>query len=275
MRRVCCMLRATALRDRVVRDLPDLLRPGDVLVANDTRVIPAQLDRTARRRAHRHHPRPAAAPTAPGMRSRAMRGGCTPGDELRFDGRHDAAATVVARDADGGVVLAFNRHDAAFAEALRRAGALALPPYIDAARRARCPRTASDYQTMFAAHDGAVAAPTAGLHFTPALLAALDAARRPARHRHAACRRGHVPAGAHRRRCAASHARRARRDHASSRGRDQRRAASGRARGGGRHHQPAPAGNRRSRGRHASARSPGKPRCSSCRATGSAASICC
>jgi S-adenosylmethionine:tRNA ribosyltransferase-isomerase len=95
------------------------------------------------------------------------------GDELWFEGSDDLRATVLARDPDGGVALAFSRHGAEFAEALRHAGALALPPYI---ARPSGPSTedSSDYQTMFAAHDGAVAAPTAGLHFTPALLKALE-----------------------------------------------------------------------------------------------------
>jgi S-adenosylmethionine:tRNA ribosyltransferase-isomerase len=79
----------------------------------------------------------------------------------------------VERDANGGVVLAFNRRDAEFAEALRRAGALALPPYV-ARPAGPLAEDETDYQTIFAAHDGAVAAPTAGLHFTPALLEALE-----------------------------------------------------------------------------------------------------
>src|SRR6185312_12145929 len=83
------------------------------------------------------------------------------------------AATVVSRDG-GEAVLAFDRHGEAFAEALRQAGALALPPYISRPY-GPMPSDRSDYQTIFAAREGAVAAPTAGLHFTPALLAALDA----------------------------------------------------------------------------------------------------
>ena len=134
------------------------------------------------------------------------------GDELR--------ATVVERDADGGVVLAFNRHDDEFAAALRHAGALALPPYI-ARPAGPLPEDSDDYQTIFAHHDGAVAAPTAGLHFTPALLEATGAAWRAAGHRHAACRRRHLPAGAYRRHHATPHACRTRRDHAASRSRDQ------------------------------------------------------
>ncbi|HEY3847715.1 MAG TPA: tRNA preQ1(34) S-adenosylmethionine ribosyltransferase-isomerase QueA [Acetobacteraceae bacterium] len=160
------------LADRVVRDLPELLRPGDVLVANDTRVIPAQL--TARRGAARvgitlDRPRPDGAWHALARNARRLHAG----DVLRFDGAADLTATVMERDPDGSVALAFNREGTAFAEALRTAGALALPPYI-ARPHGPLPVDASDYQTIFAEHEGAVAAPTAGLHFTPSLLAALE-----------------------------------------------------------------------------------------------------
>jgi len=165
------------LQDRAVRDLPTLLRPGDVLVANDTRVIPAQL--AARRGAARigltlDQPRPDGSWHALARNARRLR----PGDTLTFDHAPDLAATLLSRDDDGGVVVRFNRADAAFADALRRAGALALPPYID---RPRGPTSedAADYQTVFAAREGAVAAPTAGLHFSDALLGALDAAGIP------------------------------------------------------------------------------------------------
>ena len=161
------------LHDRFVRDLPALLCPGDILVANDTRVIPAQL--SARRGAARvgitlDRPLPDGTWHALARNARRLH----PGDRLRFDGADDLTATVCARDADGGLALAFNREEAAFADALHRAGALALPPYI---HRPAGPsaQDAQDYQTIFAAADGAVAAPTAGLHFTPALLAAIAA----------------------------------------------------------------------------------------------------
>jgi S-adenosylmethionine:tRNA ribosyltransferase-isomerase len=159
------------LADRVVHDLPALLRAGDVLVVNDTRVIPAQL--TARRGAARigitlDQPRADGAWHALARNARRLH----VGDELTFEGTDDLRATVQRRDADGGVVLAFNRHDVAFAMALRDAGALALPPYIERPA-GPLPEDRADYQTMFAEHEGAVAAPTAGLHFTPALLAAL------------------------------------------------------------------------------------------------------
>jgi S-adenosylmethionine:tRNA ribosyltransferase-isomerase len=158
------------LEDRVVRDLPDLLRAGDILVANDTRVIPARL--TAQRGDARvgitlDQPQPDGTWHALARNARRLR----EGDLLRFD--EDLRATVTARDADGGVMLQFNQREDAFAVALRRAGVLALPPYI---RRPNGPEPAdaADYQTVFASADGAVAAPTAGLHFTSALLAALE-----------------------------------------------------------------------------------------------------
>lgn len=159
------------LHDRVVRDLPELLRPGDVLVANDTRVIPAQL--TARRGAARvgitlDRPRPDGAWHALARNARRLQAG----DQLRFDGADELTAMVRQRDADGGVALSFNLSGEAFTGALARAGALALPPYI-ARPHGPSPEDAADYQTIFAARAGAVAAPTAGLHFTPALLDAL------------------------------------------------------------------------------------------------------
>ena len=167
------------LADRFVRDLPHLLRPGDVLVANDTRVIPAQL--TARRA--RSDDAPAARvgitldrPRADGAWHALARNArrLRTGDVLRFDGADDLTATVVERDPDGGVALAFNLEGAGFAAALQAAGSLALPPYI-ARPRGPLAEDKADYQTIFARREGAVAAPTAGLHFTPSLLAALEA----------------------------------------------------------------------------------------------------
>lgn len=161
------------LADRFVRDLPDLLRPGDLLVANDTRVIPAQL--TARRGEARagitlDQPRADGSWHALARNARRLHAG----DILTFDGSDVLRAVVEGRDDDGGVALRFNLAGDDFARELRLAGALALPPYID---RPHGPEDSdsSDYQTIFARNDGAVAAPTAGLHFTPALLAALDA----------------------------------------------------------------------------------------------------
>ncbi|MGI4955543.1 MAG: tRNA preQ1(34) S-adenosylmethionine ribosyltransferase-isomerase QueA [Janthinobacterium lividum] len=160
--------------DHLVRELPGLLRAGDVLVVNDTRVIPAQLSaRRGEARIGITLDQPQADGTWHALARNARR--LRAGDTLTFDGAADLLAEVVARDGDGGVRLRFN---AAFDEALGRAGSLALPPYID---RPDGPTAADaeDYQTVFARHDGAVAAPTAALHFTPALLAALDAAGIP------------------------------------------------------------------------------------------------
>ncbi len=161
-----------AMGDRLVRDLPGLLRPGDMLVANDTAVIPAQL------RAHRGEASigvtldrilPDGSWHVLLRNARRVRAG----DTLRFAGAADTA-DVLTRDDEGGAVLRFSSAGADFDRFLRAAGALALPPYI---ARPQGPTEADgrDYQTVFARHDGAVAAPTAGLHFTPALLAALDA----------------------------------------------------------------------------------------------------
>ncbi|HEX3347990.1 MAG TPA: tRNA preQ1(34) S-adenosylmethionine ribosyltransferase-isomerase QueA [Acetobacteraceae bacterium] len=157
---------------RSVRDLPALLRAGDILVVNDTKVIPAQL--TARRGAARigitlDQPRPDGVWHALARNARRLHAG----DRLTFDGDEDLVAEVRARDEDGGVTLAFNLTGGAFEAALRRAGALALPPYIERPH-GPVPEDAVDYQTMFAAREGSVAAPTAGLHFTLDLLEALD-----------------------------------------------------------------------------------------------------
>ncbi|MDE2006449.1 MAG: tRNA preQ1(34) S-adenosylmethionine ribosyltransferase-isomerase QueA [Rhodospirillales bacterium] len=161
------------LRDLAVRELPDLLRPGDILVSNDTRVIPAQL--SARRGAARIGitlDRSLADGTWHALARNARR--LRPGDRLVFDGAADFAATVAACEKGGAVRLAFDRRDEALAAALREAGSLALPPYI-ARPSGPTAADAADYQTVFARREGAVAAPTAGLHFTPRLLDALDA----------------------------------------------------------------------------------------------------
>jgi S-adenosylmethionine:tRNA ribosyltransferase-isomerase len=157
------------LQDRIISDLPSLLRPGDVLVANDTRVIPAQLE--ARRGAARigltlDQPRPDGAWHALARNARRLR----PGDRLTFDRDPQLEAEILARDGDS-VTVRFNGP-------FDDAGALALPPYI-ARPAGPTAEDADDYQTVFAARDGAVAAPTAGLHFTPRLLEALAAAGIP------------------------------------------------------------------------------------------------
>lgn len=162
------------LSDRTVRDLPSLLRAGDVLVVNDTRVFPAQLQ--ARRGEARvgltvDQPRGDGGWQALARNGRRLR----VGDLLSIDGSDGLTARVLEKQADGSVGLQFNLSGDHFHQQLAKAGRLALPPYID---RSLGPREAdqADYQTMFARQVGAVAAPTAGLHFTPALLAALEQA---------------------------------------------------------------------------------------------------
>ena len=172
------------LEDRIVRDLPDLLTPGDVLVFNDTRVIPARLNGVRERDGsavaveatlHRRlAPHRWAAFMRPGKRLRA-------GDRVRFGRAPDAGceaahldATVEAKGEDGEVTLAFDLSGPMLDEAVATHGLMPLPPYI-AAKRAEDDRDRRDYQTVFAREDGSVAAPTAGLHFTPELLARLGA----------------------------------------------------------------------------------------------------
>ncbi len=150
-----------------------MLRPGDLLIANDTSVIPAQL--AARRGAAKIGitlDRPLADGTWHALARNARR--LRVGDTLDFDGSTVLTATVAMIEEGGSVALRFNLEGEAFAAALHQAGALALPPYIP---RETGPTAAdmTDYQTVFARHEGAVAAPTAGLHFTPELLGALEA----------------------------------------------------------------------------------------------------
>lgn len=173
-----------AREDRQVADLPDLLRAGDALVFNDTRVIPARL-KGVRTRAdsrvaveatlHRRltHDRWAAF-ARPGKRLAV-------GDRLSFGAEGSIAceaerldATVAAKHEGGEVELAFDLAGAALDQAVAAHGEMPLPPYI-AAKRSEDERDRADYQTVFARHDGSVAAPTAGLHFTPELLERLDA----------------------------------------------------------------------------------------------------
>jgi len=162
--------------DRLVRDLPTLLAPGDVLVCNNTRVIPTRLfgsrgDARIEVTLHRREPPPSGSDA---IRWRAF---ARPARRLKPDDRvtfaPDFHATVAAKGDGGEVTLAFDLNDADLAHALSRYGAMPLPPYIKRERGGN-PGDLSDYQTIFAARDGAVAAPTAGLHFTPALLRALD-----------------------------------------------------------------------------------------------------
>jgi S-adenosylmethionine:tRNA ribosyltransferase-isomerase len=165
------------LEDRSVSELPGLLNPGDILVANDTRVIRAALvgQRPGRGEGpdveievnlnSRLSPFEWSAFARPGKRLKER-------DAIIFPG--GLMAIVIAKF-EAEVRLGFNRQGEALDKAIDAAGAMPIPPYI-ASKRPADEADASDYQTMFARESGSVAAPTAGLHFTPDLLARLDAA---------------------------------------------------------------------------------------------------
>jgi S-adenosylmethionine:tRNA ribosyltransferase-isomerase len=163
------LLVSDSIADRHIGDLPRLLRAGDVLVANDTRVIPARLTGTrgaATIEVTLHLDRGGGEWRAFVKGARRVK----PGDTIRF--ADDFAAEVIEKSEEGDVSLRFSCEGTALKTRLERHGRMPLPPYIHRGRSGD-PRDRDDYQTMFAAKDGAVAAPTAGLHFTPALLAAL------------------------------------------------------------------------------------------------------
>jgi S-adenosylmethionine:tRNA ribosyltransferase-isomerase len=157
------------ISDRAILDLPKLLRPGDTLVFNDTRVIPAQLEglrgeaRIGATLHKREGPRDWWAFVRNAKRLRA-------GDTVEFGG--GVAASVADRDEEGAILLHFEGEDPVEI-LLDRAGRMPLPPYI-ASKRPADESDRDDYQTMFAREDGAVAAPTAALHFTPHLIDALE-----------------------------------------------------------------------------------------------------
>ena len=156
--------------DRRVLDLPEILKAGDVLVFNDTRVIPAQLEgvRGEARIGATLHKRESLREWWAFVRN-AKR--VRDGDMIEFgDG---VKASAVARDEEGAILLHFHGEDPVEL-LLERAGQMPLPPYI-ASKRRTDESDRSDYQTMFAQEAGAVAAPTAALHFTDRLIAALDA----------------------------------------------------------------------------------------------------
>lgn len=171
------------LSDRQFAELPSLLRAGDVLVFNDTKVIPARLfgrrvgrgETTPRVEVTLHRRVDAACWhgfARPGRKLEA-------GDRIRFgpegeiDGAHVLDAEVSAKLEAGEIVLDFDLSGPDLDEAVARAGVMPLPPYI-ASKRAADDQDLADYQTVYAAEPGAVAAPTAGLHFTQGLLSALD-----------------------------------------------------------------------------------------------------
>jgi S-adenosylmethionine:tRNA ribosyltransferase-isomerase len=156
--------------DHIVRDLPDLLQPGDCLVFNDTRVIPAQLEgrRGEARIGATLHKREGLRQWRAFVRN-AKR--VRTGDLIDFG--QDVFAIAMDRGDDGSILLDFEG-DEPVEVLLDRAGTMPLPPYI-AGKRPTDERDLSDYQTMFAREKGAVAAPTAALHFTPDLMAALSA----------------------------------------------------------------------------------------------------
>jgi S-adenosylmethionine:tRNA ribosyltransferase-isomerase len=169
--------------DRTIRDLPMLLRRGDALVVNDTKVLPACLHGRRIGRGDREPPITATlikrlegsrwqALVKPGKR-------LAPGDVVRFgaEGRvcflEQLDATVEDKSDTGEITLAFAFTDAVLDSALEERGDMPLPPYISS-RRAVDEQDRSDYQTMFARTEGSVAAPTAGLHFTQSLTTALQ-----------------------------------------------------------------------------------------------------
>jgi len=157
-----------ALHDRTVRDLPGLLQAGDLLVFNDTKVIPARLlgTRASGGKVEALLIRKQAADrwlafARPGKRLKV-------GDTLTFGA---LVGRVATKHDDGSIEIAFDRTGAELMVAIESAGAVPLPPYIRGGTADA--RDRADYQTMFARIEGSVAAPTAGLHFTPELMAAL------------------------------------------------------------------------------------------------------
>jgi S-adenosylmethionine:tRNA ribosyltransferase-isomerase len=164
--KLLCVMPA-GLRDETIAGLPELLRAGDLLVVNDTRVIPARLfgrrgEVAVEVLLHRQQtPDTWEALSRPAKRLK-------PGQTIEFEG--GLAAEVLAKT-EGIVTLRFNHAGPVLMTALSAVGHMPLPPYL---RRGDDAQDCRDYQTAYAARDGAVAAPTAGLHFTPALLKALE-----------------------------------------------------------------------------------------------------
>jgi S-adenosylmethionine:tRNA ribosyltransferase-isomerase len=173
-----------ALSDRRIGDLPDFLRPGDALVVNDTKVIAARLEGSRMRGAARAHIEATLIQRVDSGRWRAFVRPAKKlniGERISFGEAGEGAAcllgtldAVVEEKNEGEILLAFDFSGAALDDAIEAIGQMPLPPYI-AARRAPGASDRADYQTLFAAEPGAVAAPTAGLHFTPELVARIEA----------------------------------------------------------------------------------------------------
>jgi S-adenosylmethionine:tRNA ribosyltransferase-isomerase len=169
------------LQDCRVEQLVDFLRPGDALVVNDTRVIPAQLAAT-RERLDQLTGEKVRAKIGVNLHQRVAENQwlafLRPAKKVRdgetLDFGHDLTATVSERDEEGGAKLSFSASGAALDAAIAQTGTIPLPPYI-ASKRAADDQDLSDYQTSYAQKDGAVAAPTAGLHFTETLLNQIEA----------------------------------------------------------------------------------------------------
>jgi S-adenosylmethionine:tRNA ribosyltransferase-isomerase len=169
--------------DRIVRDLPELLREGDQLVVNDTRVIPASLSGRRIGRGPETQIEANLVKRLDGSRWLAFvkpAKRLAVGDTVRFgdEGRvcflGQLDASVEAKGEGGDVTLAFSFHGPVLDQAIEERGNMPLPPYI-ASRRAADEEDRTDYQTLFAQDEGSVAAPTAGLHFTDHLVARLNA----------------------------------------------------------------------------------------------------
>lgn len=171
------------LEDLGVLDLAKTLRPGDLMVFNNTRVIPARLS------GHRQRPQPKGQkPSGPGPKIEVTlhkrdaidiwRALARPGRKLAVaDVIHfadDFNAEIINKGDEGEITLRFNKRDSALSKALVKHGTMPLPPYIHRDQLVE-PDDKDDYQTLYASQDGAVAAPTAGLHFTPAMFDALNA----------------------------------------------------------------------------------------------------
>ncbi|ALN73323.1 tRNA preQ1(34) S-adenosylmethionine ribosyltransferase-isomerase QueA [Aureimonas sp. AU20] len=173
------------LGDRRIADLPSLLRAGDVLVFNDTRVIPARLNGERRREGLPAGQGVAQIEATLHMRLDAGRWAAfvrpakrvSVGDRITFQGADGTTLrSEVEERGDGGeTVLRFDSSGPELDAAIASVGHLPLPPYI-ASKRPEDEQDRADYQTIYAKHDGAVAAPTAGLHFTPELLESLASA---------------------------------------------------------------------------------------------------